>query len=267
VQIEFLAPSSALAKLGKRTRKAKEDLKMAKQGTGDAIDSDAGSSVSDVYDRLRRKILEHSIPPATKINIQQISEELGVSATPVREALRLLQGDNLLVATSNKGYATTEILNAQGVRDLFELRLLIEPWAARTAAANRLQNPGKNLVAEIKSFDSTSDSIQHAMIGHDSRFHRAILLSTENQTVIQAFEQSHCHLHLFRMFRDDWDWKTSINQHKEIAKAISNADPSAAEEAMRAHLNSAYLGFIEHMPKVPKSRALAKVAPSKLIQK
>jgi DNA-binding GntR family transcriptional regulator len=240
---------------------------MAKQGTGDAIDSDAGSSVSDVYDRLRRKILEHSIPPATKINIQQISEELGVSATPVREALRLLQGDNLLVATSNKGYATTEILNAQGVRDLFELRLLIEPWAARTAAANRLQNPGKNLVAEIKSFDSTSDSIQHAMIGHDSRFHRAILLSTENQTVIQAFEQSHCHLHLFRMFRDDWDWKTSINQHKEIAKAISNADPSAAEEAMRAHLNSAYLGFIEHMPKVPKSRALAKVAPSKLIQK
>ena len=240
---------------------------MAKQGTGDAIDSDAGSSVSDVYDRLRRKILEHSIPPATKINIQQISEELGVSATPVREALRLLQGDNLLVATSNKGYATTEILNAQGVRDLFELRLLIEPWAARTAAANRLQNPGKNLVAEIKSFDSTSDSIQHAMIGHDSRFHRAILLSTENQTVIQAFEQSHCHLHLFRMFRDDWDWRTSINQHKEIAKAISNADPSAAEEAMRAHLNSAYLGFIEHMPKVPKSRALAKVAPSKLIQK
>ena len=240
---------------------------MAKQGTGDSIDSDAGSSVSDVYDRLRRKILEHSIPPATKINIQQISEELGVSATPVREALRLLQGDNLLVATSNKGYATTEILNAQGVRDLFELRLLIEPWAARTAAANRLQNPGKNLVAEIKSFDSTSDSIQHAMIGHDSRFHRAILLSTENQTVIQAFEQSHCHLHLFRMFRDDWDWKTSINQHKEIAKAISNADPSAAEEAMRAHLNSAYLGFIEHMPKVPKSRALAKVAPSKLIQK
>jgi DNA-binding GntR family transcriptional regulator len=233
----------------------------------DSNSPDSGSSVGDVYERLRRKILEHSIPPSTKISIQQISEELGVSATPVREALRLLQGDNLLVATSNKGYATTEVLNAEGVRDLFELRLLIEPWAARTAATNRLQNPGKKLVAEIKSFDSTSDSIQHAMIGHDSRFHRAILLSTENQTVIQAFEQSHCHLHLFRMFREDWDWRTSINQHKEIAKAIANADPSAAEEAMRAHLNSAYLGFIEHMPKGPKSRPLSKVSSSKLIQK
>jgi DNA-binding GntR family transcriptional regulator len=238
-----------------------------KAKTADPKNSSARSSVADVYDRVRRKILEHSIAPSTKINIQQLSDELEVSATPVREALRLLQGDNLLVATSNKGYATTEVLNAQGVRDLFELRLLIEPWAARTAASNRLANPGKQLAAEIKSFDSTSDSIQHAMIEHDSRFHRAILLSTENQTVIQAFEQSHCHLHLFRMFRDDWDWKTSINQHKEIAKAIANADPAAAEEAMRAHLNSAYLGFIEYMPKVPKSRALAKVAPSKLIQK
>ena len=225
------------------------------------------SSTGDVYELLRRKILEHSIPPATKINIDQISKELGVSATPVREALRLLQGDNLLVATSNKGYATTPILDAQGVRDLFELRLLIEPWAARTAASNRLLNPAKELDKEIKSLDSTSDSIQHAMIGHDSKFHRAILLSTENQTVIQAFEQSHCHLHLFRMFREDWDWKTSLAQHKQIAKAIANADAAGAEEAMRAHLNSAYLGFIKGMPKITSSRSLAKVSPSKLIQK
>ena len=225
------------------------------------------SSTGDVYELLRRKILEHSIPPATKINIDQISKELGVSATPVRESLRLLQGDNLLVATSNKGYATTPILDAQGVRDLFELRLLIEPWAARTAASNRLLNPAKELDKEIKSFDSTSDSIQHAMIGHDSKFHRAILLSTENQTVIQAFEQSHCHLHLFRMFREDWDWKTSLAQHKQIAKAIANADAAGAEEAMRAHLNSAYLGFIKGMPKITSSRSLAKVSPSKLIQK
>lgn len=227
----------------------------------------ARSSTSDVYDLIRRKILDHSIPPATRINIHQISKQLGVSATPVREALRLLQGDNLLVATSNKGYATTPILDAKGVRDLFELRLLIEPWAARTAAANRLQNPSKDLLAEIKSFDSTTDSIQHSMIAHDSRFHKAILLSTDNQSVIQAFEQSHCHLHLFRMFRHDWDWKTSLGQHKEIAKAISNADPAAAEDAMRNHLISAYQGFMEAMPKISGERNLSKGTSTKLIQK
>jgi DNA-binding GntR family transcriptional regulator len=96
--------------------------------------SGSRASTNDVYELLRKKILEHSIAPDTKINILQISKELGVSQTPVREALRLLQGDNLLVATSNKGYATTPTLDLQGVRDLFELRLLIEPWAARIAA-------------------------------------------------------------------------------------------------------------------------------------
>lgn len=229
--------------------------------------SSGRSSTNDVYELLRRKILEHSIAPDTKINILQIAKELGVSATPVREALRLLQGDNLLVATSNKGYATTQTLDLKGVRDLFELRLLIEPWAAGVAASNRLLNPGKELGAEIKSFDPKADSIQHEMFGHDTRFHSAILVSTENQAVIQAFEQTHCHLHLFRMFRDDWDWKTSIAQHKAIAEAITDGEPAGAEEAMRMHLNSAYSRFIEVMPKDSETRSLAKVAPSKLIRK
>lgn len=225
------------------------------------------SSTNDVYELLRRKILEHTIPPATKINILQLSKELGVSATPIREALRLLQGDNLLVATSNKGYATTETLDLKGVRDLFELRLLIEPWAARVAASNRLQNPGVELQSEISGFNPKSGSIQHEMFGHDTRFHKAILGTTENETVIQAFEQAHCHLHLFRMYRDDWDWKASIEQHKAIAQAISNGDPAAAEEAMRNHLNSAYSRFIAIMPKDGDVRPLAKITPGKLIRK
>jgi DNA-binding GntR family transcriptional regulator len=227
----------------------------------------ARSSTNDVYELLRQKILEHSIPPATKINILQLSKDLGVSATPIREALRLLQGDNLLVATSNKGYATTETLDLKGVRDLFELRLLIEPWAARIAASNRLQNPGVELKDEIASFNSKSGSIQHEMFGHDTRFHKAILGTTANETVIQAFEQAHCHLHLFRMYRDGWDWKTSIDQHKAIAQAISNGDPAAAEEAMRNHLNSAYSRFIAVMPKDGEVRPISKVSPGKLIRK
>jgi DNA-binding GntR family transcriptional regulator len=234
---------------------------------GESQQSSGRASTNEVYELLRKKILQHSIAPDTKINILQISKELGVSQTPVREALRLLQGDNLLVATSNKGYATTQTLDLKGVRDLFELRLLIEPWAARIAASNRLSNPGKDLEDEIKSFNAKTDSIQNEMFGHDTRFHKAILGSTENETVIQAFEQAHCHLHLFRMYRDGWDWKTSINQHKKIAQAIANGDPSAAEEAMREHLNSAYSRFIAVMPKDDEIRAISKVASGRLIRK
>lgn len=200
-------------------------------------------TTAQVYEALRRKILDHTIPPATKVNIHHISQEFGVSPTPVREALRLLQGDNLLVATSNKGYATTPVLDLQGVRDLFEFRLLLEPWATGVSAGNRLTNPARRLKEELSSFDAKADSIQHALIAHDSRFHKTILEATGNRTVVQAFEQSHCHLHLFRMYGQNWDWQATITEHEEIVTAIDAADSERAEKAMTNHLHSAYMRF------------------------
>ena len=200
-------------------------------------------TTAQVYESLREMILDHTIPPATKVNIHHISQEFGVSPTPVREALRLLQGDNLLVATSNKGYATTEILDEQGVRDLFEFRLLIEPWAAGAAASNRLGNPAQELRRELDDFHADAANIQHTLISHDNRFHTAILNSAGNNVVLKAFEQSHCHLHLFRMYTANWDWKATIQEHEAIAKAVADADPKAAEIAMRKHLHAAFNRF------------------------
>jgi DNA-binding GntR family transcriptional regulator len=179
----------------------------------------------------------------------------------------LLQGDNLLVATSNKGYATTEVLDLQGVRDLFEFRLLIEPWAARTAATNSLNNPAHVLDDELAHFDAGGDSLRHALIAHDSRFHRAILESTENQTVIQSFEQSHCHLHLFRMYGHRWDWRATIKEHESIAGAIRAADPAKAEDMMRRHLQSAYMRFFNAMTNQQEDPAelRASVSPNLII--
>lgn len=223
-------------------------------------------TTADVYEKLRRKILDHSIPPATKVNIHHISKEFGVSPTPVREALRLLQGDNLLVATSNKGYATTQVLDLAGVRDLFEFRLLIEPWAARVAASNRLANPANILVGELEHFDTSTDSMQHTLISHDSRFHNAILASTDNQTVIQAFKQSHCHMHLFRIYSLDWPWQATIQEHERIMKCIQASDPVSAEKAMRDHLYGAYERFSQAVAESPaKSIALRASGSAQLV--
>ena len=200
-------------------------------------------STEQVHEILREQILNHSIAPATRINITQLADELGTSATPIREALRLLQGDNLVVADSNKGYSTTNVFTPIEVRGLFEFRLLLEPWAARIAASNRLSNPAFALKTELEQLDLDRDSSLGTMIAHDQRFHLAILRATENSTVIQAYEQSHCHLHLFRAFRSDWDWRTSVDQHRSIANAIAVGDAEAAHRAMEAHLHSAYIGF------------------------
>jgi len=202
-------------------------------------------SSDDVYELLRWKILDHKIPPATKLNILQLTQELNVSQTPVREALRQLQGDNLVVATANKGYTTTPDLDASGVRDLFEFRLLVEPWAARAAASNRLGNPAKELLNEVDQFAATSKYKKRQMIEHDQRFHRAIMLATGNEMLIQAYSQSHCHLHLFRMMDNDWDWKVTVREHRKIAEAIYSEDAAKAEEEMKNHLQLSYQGFMK----------------------
>lgn len=83
------------------------------------------------------------------------------------------------------------------------------------------------------------------MIRHDSAFHHAILATTDNGIVIDSYAHSHCHLHLFRAFRGDWAWQQSLAQHDIITQALEQADPEAAEKAMRDHLQRAYLGFIK----------------------
>lgn len=215
------------------------------RGTKDAV-PDNGSpklSTQEVYRILRRKILEHEISPATRVNIHHISKELRVSPTPVREALRLLQGDNLLVATSNKGYATTELLEDSQVRNLFEFRLLIEPWAARMATTNSPHNPAQLLQSELDELPLDAETTRHTVATHDDRFHHAILLAAGNAKILYAYEQSHCHLHLYRLNSLDDGWQLTIAEHRAIQDAMARQDPDAAEESMRNHLHAAYLRF------------------------
>lgn len=219
-------------------------------------------STQEIYAALRRKIVEHEIPPATKINIHKIAKDLFVSPTPVREALRLLQGDNLLLATSNKGYATTALLNENEVRSLFEFRLLIEPWAARMSAINALSNPAPILKAELDEQRIGPKTSRHAVVAHDDRFHHTILRASGNANIVNAYEQSHCHLHLFRLSQLDTAWESvTFDEHEAIHDAIARHDQDGAEETMRDHLQKAYLRFASHLTTTPRGPAALAETP------
>jgi len=232
---------------------------------GSAGSTKGGVDHRSIVAKLRADILDGTIPPASRVNIAQLASQLAVSTTPVREALRELQGDNLLLGTSNKGYETTKTLDAQGVRALFEFRLLVEPWSARLAASDSLRNPSPLLRSEIQSFNSHARSMQQEMIDHDSRFHTAILQSSENSFVLDAYQRSHCHLHLFRICGNDWDWEASLNQHGKIADAIETLDPQGAEDAMKEHLQFSYLGFLNYVSEASGSRKLSAPAPARMV--
>ncbi|MBY6062405.1 GntR family transcriptional regulator [Microbacterium esteraromaticum] len=207
--------------------------------------TDANSPTA-VHARIRQQIMHNEIRPGSRINVDKLARELGVSTTPVREALRQLQGDNLVVQHPGRGYSTTPLLNGEELRAMFEFRLLVEPWAARTAAQERLSNPGYLLEQHLKGieeFAMTSKNLRQEVVAHDTFFHDSIVLSTGNTVLSTAYQQAHCQLHSYRLHPHDYTYRLTFDEHLTIAQAISNRDPQAAEAGMRAHLQNAYLRF------------------------
>jgi len=88
----------------------------------------------ETYNRVREMLLTHEIAPGERINIDALARELDVSQTPVREALARLESDDLVIKEPLRGYQATALLSASELKDLFQFRGIIEPWAAMTAA-------------------------------------------------------------------------------------------------------------------------------------
>lgn len=221
---------------------------MAPLETTPPIQTTDNTSTESVYERIRSRILHESIAPSSRINIDAIARELAVSPTPIREALKRLQGDNLVVQEPGRGYRTTAVLSADEMRELFEFRLLVEPWAAKVAAQDRLQNPGYTLEREIEGITaliSEQQDIRYELMDHDIRFHDAILRSTGNEVLRAAYAQTHCHMHAFRLHPGERTGERTVAEHRVLRDAIRAHDPERAEQAMKDHLTAAYLRFEE----------------------
>jgi DNA-binding GntR family transcriptional regulator len=239
----------------------------------------AKPAANGVYDTLRSLIMDGELPPDTRINIVALSRDLGVSQTPVREALQRLEGDNLITYEPGRGYSTTALLDLDGLRALFEFRLLVEPWAARAAAVDRLSNPGPLLDRELDSFEralaapenetgghESYRDIRQQLVAHDAAFHAAILKATGNPVTEQAYTQTHCHLHTFRLYPEDIDTANTVTEHRRISAAINGCAPEEAERAMTGHIRKAFDRFAKAFDATTEPTPLPDVAPRRLVE-
>ncbi|MHB1065054.1 MAG: GntR family transcriptional regulator [Georgenia sp.] len=213
-------------------------------------------TTEDVYDALRARILANEIAPGERVNIDALARDLNVSQTPVREAVRQLEGDNLIVKVAGKGYRTTALLDLKRLRDLFEFRLLVDVWAVQSIATNRLGNPARVMGEEIVRFEHAiagETDIRRELVAHDTRFHGYVLAALGNEVVREAYEQTHGHLHTFRLYAADIDGSITIAEHRKIWAAIDASDPAAAAAAMREHLIGAFYRFAEAFEDPPSA--------------
>ncbi|MEV6033511.1 GntR family transcriptional regulator [Nonomuraea sp. NPDC052116] len=199
----------------------------------------------DVYDVLRARILEHSMRPDDRVNIDALARELEVSQTPIREALARLESDGLVRKRPLVGYTVTPLLTRAEFNHLFEMRLLLECATARWAAERATSAQRESIIAEAATSiaqepdDPEGWRWHAAFTAHDARFHDLIAEASGNPLLRDGLERLHVHLHLHRRYFPYTHAGTTIEEHQRIAAAIGAGDPDAAEAATRGHLSAA----------------------------
>lgn len=200
-----------------------------------------------VYETLKMMIMDRDIEPDSKINMGRLAASMEISSTPVREALARLEGDGLVIKRPLVGYTAAPLLDARGVDELYELRLLLEPAAAGWAATRI----GKDGVADLRRQVGDARAASRSVSGDDyksyrqfadfdRRLHEAIAHAAGHRLLLQTIQRLHPHAQLYRLyFRPGLDRKT-IAEHASIVRAIERGEADQAVQAMTEHLSRSH---------------------------
>lgn len=207
-----------------------------------AVTSDALRHASRgelVFASLRDAIWEGRFAPGERIPEEEIARSLGVSRTPVREALRRLQERGLLVIGAGRSLVVAE-LTRQQVLELYAMREILEGSAARFAAQHADQAEIDMLHRLLDEFDKHPNNAR-TLIALNRRFHAAVCEAAHNRYLIATLAGMHdamalLHSNTFRMPNRR---SQSDAEHRRIVTAIERRDPDQAETAARQHVRQA----------------------------
>lgn len=203
--------------------------------------------VDEVYNRVRADIMSLKIAPDTRITIESLARSLGVSQTPIREALSMLEAKGLVTKQHLIGYCTAPILNRAQFEEIHEIRLLVEPYAARRAATKMSDEAVAELGALLAKMrpnkDTESRSTYDRFAEMDAEFHERIAQATGNALIADSLARMHIHLHIFRLCYAHSITANAHDEHEELYAAIAARDENAAEETMRAHILRSHARF------------------------
>jgi DNA-binding GntR family transcriptional regulator len=194
----------------------------------------------EVYNAIYSRLMSHKIPPGGRISVDSLVRELGVSQTPIREALSRLETQGLVVKTHLIGYSAADQLNRSRLEQLYELRLLLEPFAAAKAAVTITDASIENLEStaqQMKALETEDPQVAYGQFAQrDSEFHDLIATSSGNDLVREALSSLHTHVHLFRLFYHSQTTTEANEEHARIIAALRRRDAEAAADAMRTHI-------------------------------
>ena len=202
----------------------------------------SGPAAARVYAYVKERLLDGTFPGGALLSENELSQQLGLSRTPVRQAFVQLEAEGLLELYPKRGALVVPVA-ASEIEDVFEARLLVEEHCTRRAA-----NAGAALAAQlaeeiaeqeraIASGEQTTDFARS-----DRRFHRAIVSAAGNAILTRLYDalrDRQQRIAAVSLARNPADAQRFVADHREIAAALERGDASAAGELVSAHLRSA----------------------------
>jgi DNA-binding GntR family transcriptional regulator len=215
--------------------------------------------VDDVYTAIKHAISEARYAPGDYLREAHLAEDLGVSRTPIREAIRRLGAEGWLEVLPNRG-ARVKQWSIADIGDIFEARALIEPYLTAQAASHidaAALEELQALAERMRDIEASGspDVVSDAWYAANKRFHEIISAAAGNrrlQASLQAIKEMPLIKWTFTTFGHE-DRARSVRQHFEIVQALSARDPVWAEAVMRCHILAAQASVLKKAQQAPAS--------------
>lgn len=203
------------------------------------LDIDKRPSLRDqVYQELRRAILSGPISPGSVLVQEQLAEQLGISRTPVRDALDRLANEGL-VLRRNGGRMQVAPLSLNELREKYEVRQVLEGLALRLAAQQLDESAMAKLERLVQTMRAAAEAHEHQRVTEaGNEFHDIIIAACGNQYLIQLLTSLNDSIRRYRQFAADLPGRATenIREHEQIYLAIAGGDFELARQHMEQHI-------------------------------
>lgn len=196
----------------------------------------------EIVSRVRDMIIEGHLAPGTRIHEGQLGQALGVSRTPLREALKFLASEGLIDLVPSRG-AVVRRFTAGDVRDMLEVLAALEALAGRLACIHATDG-------EIAAVRTLHDAMLRCYAARDrleyfklnQRIHSAFPQMARNGVLIETHDNIQARLKRIRFLGNETEdkWECSIAEHEEMIRALEARDGEALAEVLARHMHNAY---------------------------
>lgn len=218
---------------------------------------------NQAYEQMRRNIITGEWPQGSHLKDNDIANQLGISATPVREALRKLASEGLVETVPYRGTFVISLSAAQ-VNEVMSVRAGLEAMAIEAGLPQLTEDDLAQLEAAIRDFDrALANNDLSACLEADMTFHRLLVRSCKNTVLDELYRQLAGRVQMLMAIADIGGRMSTGNQdHIEILEAIRSRDVAATLQSLRAHLKETRDAILANWPSAVDSKREINAKPS-----